>query len=205
MELEIIHDLVDQFGYIGLFLSLWLGVFGAPVPNEIIVMTVGLVSSSEVLVVWKAWIAVYTGIVCALTSCYLLGRLLGNPLLNWLKGKKRLNHSVQNAIRFMNKYHTYSLPFSYFFPGLRNFVPFLYGMSRLRFKTFALLAYSASGIWVTIFFSLGFWFGEEMDTITLLLNEILFIGMALLVLAFVLLLWKKRIRALRSKNKNSER
>ncbi|MET3699459.1 membrane protein DedA with SNARE-associated domain [Bacillus oleivorans] len=201
MDLESLQSILDQFNYFGLFLWLWLGVFGAPIPNEIIVMTIGFASSTDLLISPYAFIAVYLGIVGALTTCYLLGRLLGKPLLKWIKQKKRLNQSLEKAIRFMNKHHTFSLPLSYFLPGFRNFVPFLYGISKLSYKKFALLSYSAALVWVTGVFFLGYWFGEEIDTIQLVIEEIIIVAGAILILLTVFLVWKRKKREVKAPSK----
>ncbi|GAA0326535.1 DedA family protein [Bacillus carboniphilus] len=193
MELESIAEVVDQFGYVGLFLWLWLGVFGAPIPNEVIVLTVGFISSSEVLVIGYAFFVVYLGIVCALTTTYLLGRCVGSPLLLQLKKYKRFSHSIDRSLNFMNKYHTFSLPLSYFLPGLRNLVPFLYGVSKLKYKTFAILAYSAAFVWTVALFQIGYWFGEEIDTLRIYFREAVLVGLAGLgVTAYFI--WRKRKR-----------
>ncbi|WML47089.1 hypothetical protein RCG23_16045 [Neobacillus sp. PS3-34] len=42
MEMEMLLQFFEDNGYLGIFLWLWLGIFGLPVPNEIISMTVGL-------------------------------------------------------------------------------------------------------------------------------------------------------------------
>ncbi|HWO77191.1 MAG TPA: DedA family protein [Bacillus sp. (in: firmicutes)] len=194
MDLETLESILDEFNYIGLFLWLWLGVFGAPIPNEVIVMTIGFASSTDVLISPYAFITVYLGIVGALTTCYLLGRLLGKPLLKWMKQKKRINHSLEKAIRFMNKYHTFSLPLSYFLPGFRNIVPFLYGLSKLSYKKFALLSYSAALVWVTGVFFLGYWFGEEIDSNQIVIEEIVIVALAILIVLTVLMVWKRKKR-----------
>ncbi|MGG0716080.1 DedA family protein [Robertmurraya massiliosenegalensis] len=199
MELEFILDLIESSGYIGLFLWLWLGVFGAPLPNELIVMTIGIAASQVVLNPIATFLVTYGGIVAALTTAYLLGRFVGGPLLPFFKKRKRFAKVIERSLNVMNKYHSYSLTFSYFIPGLRNFVPFLYGVSKLPFKTFLLFAYSGALAWLSIMFSLGYWFGDHRERIFQMETEFLFVGAFLVATYFIFkLIQRKRKRKIKS-------
>lgn len=193
MDLDFILNIIEDGGYLGLFLWLWLGVFGAPVPNEVIAMTVGLAASQEVLNPLITFFVTYAGIVAALTTCYTIGKYLGGPFLRFFQKRKRFSKTIDKSLKIMDKYHAYSLSFSYFFPGLRNFVPFLYGVSKLPFKMFALFAYSGSLVWLTITFSLGYWFGDYKDRIFEMETEILIVAVILL-LGFMVFKYFKRKR-----------
>lgn len=181
MELDFILNLIEENGYIGLFLWLWIGVFGIPIPNEIISMTIGLAASMKVLNPIVMFIVTYLGILAALTTSYLIGKYIGRPLLPFFEKRKRSATVIEKSLRIMDKYHAYSLTFSYFIPGMRNFVPFLYGLSKLPFKTFIIFAYTGAAIWLTIFFSLGYWFGDHKETIVEYEKEILLIAGAVLM------------------------
>lgn len=194
MELEFILDIIEKGGYVGLFLWLWLGVFGAPLPNEIIAMTVGLAASEDVLHPVVTFFVTYGGILSALSTAYLLGRFIGRPLLPFFLKKKRFSKVIKRSFKVMEKYHSYSLSVSYFIPGLRNFVPFLYGVSKLPFKTFALFAYSGAFVWLSITFSLGYWFGDHKEKIFQLEKEFLILGCMVLgvYIVFTLFKWKRK-------------
>ncbi|WP_407639595.1 DedA family protein [Anaerobacillus alkalidiazotrophicus] len=60
----------------------------------------------------------------------------------------------------------YSLIISYFIPGVRNFVPFLYGMMRHSYLRFALLSYFTAFVWFSLFFYLGMITGQNSDSST---------------------------------------
>ena len=192
MDLDLLLNIIEEGGYVGLFFWLWLGIFGLPVPNEVIIMTVGLASSMKVLNPFLTFIVTYAGILCALTTSYALGRFLGRPLIGILRKRKRFDHSISEALQLIEKYHAYSLIISYFLPGLRNIVPFVFGSSRLSFKTFALFAYSAALLWLTIMFTLGYLFGDNIDKIMLYGQELLAVLAAVIVIYLIIRLVKKR-------------
>ncbi len=163
METEIILNLIKELGYLGIFLWLWLGMFGVPLPNEVIVTTVGYLSTTPYLQVEKVFVSGYLGIVASLSTSYLLGRLLGGKLVRYLAKKSGTKSSIRKALHLIKKYHVYSLIISYFIPGVRNFVPFLYGMMRLSYFRFALLSYSTAFVWFCLFFILGRMSGLNED------------------------------------------
>lgn len=55
MELQDLLLFIEQYGYFALFFSLWLGIIGMPLPDEMIVMSGGFLSSLEKMVVWKSF------------------------------------------------------------------------------------------------------------------------------------------------------
>lgn len=196
MDLELIMDIIEKNGYLGLFLWLWFGVFGLPIPNEVISMTVGLAASLGALHPISAFAVTYGGILAALTTLYMLGRLVGSRLISYLEKKKRLSGTLKKSLMLMEKYHALSLSFSYFIPGVRNFVPLLYGFSRLSFQNFALFAYTGAFIWLLIVFSLGYLFGDNMEVV-LKYGEELAIGAfltALFLIAYRIIRKKKSSR-----------
>ncbi|PLR92642.1 DedA family protein [Bacillus sp. T33-2] len=165
MDLDIILNVIEDNGYIGLFLWLWFGIFGVPIPNEMIIMTVGLASSMKAMNPFIAFFVTYAGITAAVTTSYILGRLLGRRLLKVLQRRKRFAHTIESSLKLMEKHHAFSLSLSYFIPGVRNFLPLLYGFSRLSFKTFAVFAYSGALVWLAIVFTLGYLFGDNIGAI----------------------------------------
>ncbi len=163
MELDVLLTTLKEVGYVGIFLWLWLGMLGIPVPNEAIVTTIGYLSSTNTLQADIVFLVGYLGIVASLTTSYLLGKVLGKNLVVFLSKKKGTKRSIRKALHLIKKYHVYSLVVSYFIPGVRIFVPFLYGMMRLSYFRFALLSYTTAFIWFCLFFSLGMLSGTNKD------------------------------------------
>jgi membrane-associated protein len=155
MEIDILVNVVKELGYLGIFLWLWLGMLGIPIPNEIIVTAIGYLATTHILQFEIVFIAGYLGIVASLTTSYLLGRIVGKPLVRFFSKRKSTKESIRKGIHLIKKFHVYSLVISYFIPGVRNFVPFLYGMMRLPYLRFALLSYSTAFVWFSLFFTLG--------------------------------------------------
>lgn len=194
MELEQLLQFVETHGYIGLFFWVWLGIFGLPIPNEILSMTVGMATYQKVLNPFITFIVFYAGIIAALTTCYLLGKYIGRPLIGFLEKRKRYANLINKSFKLIEKHHAFSLSLSYFLPGIRNFVPFLYGFSKLPFRTFAIFSYTAALVWLCITFTLGYLFGDHMDVIIHYGKEFLIGAIVLLFIYIVIKIILRRRR-----------
>jgi membrane-associated protein len=195
MDLELVINIIEDNGYFGLFLWLWFGVFVIPVPNEVILMTVGLASAKGSMNPILAFLVTYLGISAAFTSSYLTGRVIGRRLLRLLGKKKRFANSIESAMKLMEKYHAFSLSLSCFAPGLRYLVPLLYGFSRLPIKTFALFAYSGAVVWVSIIFMLGYLFGDKMDIVMKYNKEFWLVILAFVIISTIFVYRRRKVRA----------
>ncbi|WP_216830215.1 DedA family protein [Alkalihalobacterium elongatum] len=150
MEWEMIVSVLYDFGYGGLFLWLWLGMFIFPVPNEVIVISIGWLSNGYLEVI-PAFAAAYFGIITATTTTFLIGRFAGAPLLSKLKNRA----PIKKGKKLIDEHGTYALFFCCFFAGLRHAIPFLCGTRKLSYVTFALVSYTSCFIWCSILFGFG--------------------------------------------------
>lgn len=88
--------LMGHNGYLGLFFCLWLGIIGMPIPDEVVVMTGGMVTSIGVMKPIPAFIVTYLGVVSGLTLGYTVGRILGVNVIDRLKSKPKVASYLPN-------------------------------------------------------------------------------------------------------------
>lgn len=155
MVVDMLTDSVGQFGYLALFFMLWLGIVGMPIPDEVIVLSAGVLTATGVLQVVPAFIATYLGVVSGLSLGYVLGRTVGAPALNWIGRKKGMNKYVARAQALLERYGSYALCISYFLPVVRHVVPYLVGIGKMTFRRYALFSYTTGLVWTLILFVIG--------------------------------------------------
>ncbi|MFC3883338.1 DedA family protein [Bacillus songklensis] len=195
METAELLAIVDNYGYIALFFVLWLGFFGLPVPNEVIVMSSGLVAFKSYLLPIPAFVVTYAGVICSLTTLYLLGRFFHDTIYSRVKKLKKVESYVRQSTRLIEKHGSMALVFSYFLPGVRHFVPFLAGQSHMPYRTFALFGYSTTFVWTSALFASGYFFGQYIDEIVEFIYSYgiaLFLGIFLLVVVYQKISRKRR-------------
>lgn len=165
MDVEGVITLVAQYGYGALFFCLWLGIVGMPIPDEVIVMTGGLVSSLHLLKPVPAFFVTYLGVISGLSLGYILGFKIGAPILDRLLKKKNVNKYLSRSYGLIDRYGPYALCISYFFPVIRHLVPYLVGIRRMSYKRYILFSYTTGLIWTLLFFTVGRFFGMYIGEI----------------------------------------
>lgn len=186
MEFNDLLPYIENYGYIALFFCLWLGIVGAPIPDEIVAMGGGFVSTLGVLQPIPAFLATYLGVVSGLSLGYVLGKLFGSKILKKIMGKKKLKYITRSQV-MISKYGNYALIFSYFFPVVRHVVPYIVGINGMSFKTYALYSYTTGFVWTLLYFMLGKFFGVHMGVISGFTTKYGIIAAILIVLLLIVL------------------
>jgi membrane-associated protein len=199
MSYEWFLSLLQQFGYAALFFVLWLGIVGLPIPDEVIVMTGGAVTVSTLLHPIPAFILTYLGVVSGLTLGYLLGRYAGTPILTRLRRKKKMEKYLRFSETFFQKYGSFAIGISYFFPIIRHVMPYVVGVHKMSFKRYALFSYTTGLVWTFLFFMIGRYVGNHAREVGTLFYEY---GLRVLWLPFVLIAVWGIIRFLTRRNAN---
>ncbi|PGU79427.1 DedA family protein [Bacillus cereus] len=199
MELHELLSYIEQYGYWALFFCLWLGIIGMPIPDEMIVMSGGFVSSLGILSVIPAFLLTYLGVVSGLSLGYILGEIFGTKVLDKLMKKKKAKYLLKSQ-QMVEKYGHYALVTSYFIPVVRHIVPYLVGMNNMPFKTYALYSYTTGFVWTLVYFVLGALFGQHIESIVAIAIEYgLYFGVIVFIVTGILYLYRQKRITLMSK------
>ncbi|MCL1698872.1 DedA family protein [Lysinibacillus sp. Bpr_S20] len=170
MGLQDLVSYIEQYGYFALFFSLWLGIVGMPLPDEMIVMSGGFMSSLDKMSVLKAFVITYLGAVSGLSLGFILGKVFGHKILDKLVKKNKAKYLLKSK-ELIDRYGHFALVISYFIPVVRHILPYLVGMNNMSFKKYALYYYSAGFVWTSIYFTLGLYFGKYIESISMLATK----------------------------------
>jgi len=191
MHNDVLLNLVQQYGYLALFFTLWLGIVGMPIPDEVIVMTGGLVTALGFLNPVPAFIITYLGVISGLSLGFILGQRFGAPVLDRLVQRKKAATYLTKAQAMLQQFGHYALPLSYFLPVVRHLVPYLAGIGKMSYRKYAAYSYTTGFLWTLLYFILGRLFGNNIDKIAHLVTVY---GWYTLTFLFVtgLILWSAR-------------
>lgn len=150
-----------QYGSFALFGLLAVGILALPVPEETLMVLAGALMSHGNLSITTTVLSAFLGSVCGISMSYFIGRTAGHYFLHkigpWIGlTEKRL----QKAHEWFERFGTWTLMIGYFIPGLRHFTGFSAGTTDLEFNRFALFAYTGAFLWVSVFLSFGYFFGD---------------------------------------------
>ncbi|WP_426450432.1 DedA family protein [Paenibacillus sp. S-38] len=194
VTIDTLLSYIHQFGYLALFFALWLGIVGMPIPDEVVVMTGGMVGALHLLKPLPAFVITYVGVVSGLTLGYVLGRVMGHPVLERLRQKKSMEPYIERSYAMLGRYGSGTLVFSYFLPVVRHLVPYLVGINGMPYRTYALYSYSTGFLWTLGYFMLGYYFGDSIDVISRTVTKYGWYVLALLVAGGLAMLWLRPLR-----------
>ena len=161
--IDVIH-LLNQYGYIILFLSLMLELIIIPIPNEALMSYVGVLCfQGKMNLVFSVLIAGTGGIVGASIS-YWVGYKLGTPFIRKFGHYIHMGpEKLEKMSRWYKKYGKVLLVISFFIPGVRHVASIITGVIKLPYRSFAFFAYIGIFLWVGTFITLGNLLGPTWD------------------------------------------
>jgi membrane protein DedA with SNARE-associated domain len=205
MSAAFLH-LIKAYGYLGVFASLMLGIFGLPVPDETIMTFIGFLISKSYLKLIPAVLAAFAGSVCGITLSYAVGWFAGLRLITKYGRYVRVTpEKFERAHRWFERYGKWALFAGYFFPGLRHLTAFSAGAARLEYWVFAPFAYAGGLLWVVSFITLGYFVGEEWHKVMPRVQNYLWVAVgAVVALGLVMFLGYRLRAAFRNKRSRPE-
>jgi len=160
---EIIH-LLNQYGYIILFLSLMIELIIVPIPNEALMSYVGLLCFEGKLNLPLSIIFAGLGGITGATISYWIGYKLGVPFF------RRYGHYIHlgpekldKMSKWYTKYGKVLLLVSFFIPGIRHIASIISGVIKLPYRSFSIFSYIGVVLWVGTFIALGDILGPKLD------------------------------------------
>jgi membrane protein DedA with SNARE-associated domain len=197
--LDILRDLLAQYGYIVVAITLLLENSGLPVPGETVLLLASFLAYSEHSLSLE-WI-IPIGIVAATVGDnigFYLGHRGGRPLLNRYQKMFRVRDEiVERGERLFAHYGPATIFFARFIFGLRVIAGPLAGVLRMPWKKFAIFNFLGASLWVTVISLAGYFFGSEWDTLLHYMKRFNFILASIFVLALLVVWWRKRRAAMR--------
>jgi membrane protein DedA with SNARE-associated domain len=182
--LESIPHFLSTYGYLGIFLLLMVGIVGLPIPDEVVLMFAGYLIFKGYFHPLPTAATAILGTFCGITVSYSLGRSLGYYFLQ--KYGHYIHISLEKLARAQSWFHRvgkWAIFFGYFIVGVRHLTALTAGASRVRFRVFALFAYSGGFLWALSYICLGFFLGEELPKFSPELRRGFFIGSGIVILS----------------------
>ncbi len=170
--MDLFQGWLTQYGYVGLFGLLVLGIVGLPVPDETLLTFAGYLVFKQTLTFPATLAAAFLGTTCGITLSYGIGRGVGPVAVQRFGYVLHLTPAHLDRVQAWYRRHgRYALVFGYFVPGIRHLVAFTAGSARLPWPLFVLFAYAGGLLWAATFIALGYGFGEEWARMSQVLHR----------------------------------
>ncbi|GGB08554.1 DedA family protein [Macrococcus hajekii] len=196
-----IMDVMEQFGYIGVFLLILLENIFPPIPSEVILTFGGfMVTKSNSLNFAGMLIASTLGAVIGALLLYYLGHLLGMKRLESIverygKFLRLSKDDLHKADAWFNRYGGIAVFLCRFVPLIRSLISIPAGLNRMNLVTFTLYTTVGTIIWNAVLIYLGYTLGENWEKVLHTFDTystFFYILMGIGIIAFIIYLYKRK-------------
>lgn len=192
---DIIVSLVGNFGYMGVFIAVFLEYACLPLPSEVLLPFVGLLAATgKISLIGAIFVSVLGGILGSLT-CYAIGYFGGSLIIESLQRKfPSSRKSISKINHFIIKYKKSSVFLTRLVPLTRTYISLVVGT--LKFNIIPFILYSLGGIilWNTLLIVIGYFLGENTQLISKILKDYSFIIIVLIIIFCIYILYKKFLK-----------
>ena len=192
-------DLIEQTGYVGVFLLMFLETVFPPVPSEVIMPIAGLGAARGQMSLWGVILSGTGGAMFGNFFWYLLARVIGihrfRPFIErhgrWLTLDW---YDVEKAERLFGRFGGIVVGVGRMLPTIRSVVSIPAGLLHMRLKTFLLWSTLGTAAWSSALAIAGYLLGQQFRDIEKVVGPLSVIVIAAIVGGYVWrqLTWRKR-------------
>lgn len=154
--MEVANQLIAQYGYYIVFINLALGLLGIPIPDEILLLTVGYFTKFGTLNYLYSIIICFIGTFIGMLISFLIGRKSSQPFIKRAARQFKVpEKSLNRAKNFMRKYGPFSILIGCFIPGVRQIISYFCGLSKMKLSVYIMFAGTGAITWCCLFLTLG--------------------------------------------------
>ena len=158
-----LERLIDYSPYVGILAALCLGSLGAPIPEEIPVVTAGLLARQEVVRWWLALPLCVVGVLSGDIALYWIGRHWGEHVLELRLVRRVLDPARREKLTAAYRKNGLIIVFAArHVMGLRAAAFLTAGVARIPFWKFLAVDGAAVGYGVPLNFSLAYLFADRV-------------------------------------------
>jgi len=196
-----ITSIMEQFGYIGIFLLITLENVFPPIPSEVILTFGGFMTTQTGLSVLGVVVASTFGSVAGAIILYGVGVKLDvnkveRIVEKWGHILRLKKEDVHKANGWFTKYGAWTVFFCRFIPLIRSLISLPAGMSHMNFGQFIILTTLGTLIWNVVLVNIGAAVGGSWETIVHYMDiysNIAYAVLAILIIVAFILFVRKRV------------
>jgi membrane protein DedA with SNARE-associated domain len=194
--MDLLHQFLEEFTYVGIFIALFLGGIGVPLPEEVPILTSGVLAHEAVVRWWVALPLCIVGVLSGDVVLYWVGRHWGERVLNWRLVRRVLSPERERTLK--EAYHRHGVKIIFtarHVIGLRAAAFLTAGIVRIPFLRFLAADAAAAMIGVPTSFGLAYFFTDRLHQILADVRRVerwgLLLGLAALAAWLTVRAWRR--------------
>ena len=198
---EIMLSIMEQFGYLGVFLLIAIENIFPPIPSEAVLLFGGFMTTYTGLNIIVMIIAATLGSLVGAIVLYGLGRILSKERLKKIVSGKigkilRLKaEDIDKADKWFYEKGNKTVFFCRFVPIVRSLISIPAGISKMPMGKFLIYTTAGSTVWNAVLLIIGNIVGENWTNMLVIFEQYSHITLIVLVIIFIigclLFYWKK--------------
>ena len=192
---QIIINIMEQVGYLGVFLLIAIENIFPPIPSEVILVFGGFMTTYTSLNIPIMILAATLGSLLGAIVLYYIGKIFNKERLKRIVNGKigkvlRLKASdIEKADKWFDTKGNKTVFFCRFIPIVRSLISIPAGMSEMPMQKFLLYTITGSLIWNTVLIIVGSIVGDKWEIIVGYLDDFSNIILIILVIIFVVAMY----------------
>ncbi len=183
-----VTQIMEQYGYLGIFFIMVVENLFPPIPSEIVLPFGGFVTTYSKLTVPMVIFIATLGSLAGAVILYAIGMVLTMERVEWIvdrygKWLRIRRKDIHKAFDWFERYGKWTVFFGRMVPLIRSLISIPAGMSRMNFPLFLLYTTLGSIIWNTLLVVIGSSLGNNWEVITEKINVYSNVVYALIAIA----------------------
>ena len=189
---EFMLSIMEQFGYLGVFLLIAIENIFPPIPSEVVLLFGGFMTTYTELNVILMIVAATLGSLLGAIVLYYVGKILNKERLKKLVSGKlgkilRIKtEDIDKADKWFDTKGNKTVFFCRFIPIVRSLISIPAGMSEMPMLKFLIYTIAGSTIWNTVLIVIGNKVGENWVNILNIFENYSHITLIVLILIFII-------------------
>jgi membrane protein DedA with SNARE-associated domain len=190
---EFVVNIAREFGYLGIFIMMFLESTFFPFPSEVAMIPAGILAAkSEMNLLLAILVGTFGSLTGALFNYYLARKFGRAGVLKFGKYFFFNEEKLQKMETFFVKHGSFSTFFARLIPGVRQLVSLPAGLSKMNLGKFALYTTLGAGLWVTVLALLGYVIGDNEALVEEYLHQIVLGTLAFIFIVSVFYIYKTK-------------
>ncbi|MDK8323397.1 MAG: DedA family protein [Campylobacter ureolyticus] len=182
-----IVNLVESWGYLGIFCMMFLESSFFPFPSEVAMIPAGYLVFQGKMNIFLAFFAGTFGSLMGAIFNYYLCYFFGRNLIDrYGKYVGIDDDKMQKFESFFNRHGEISTFNCRLIPGIRQYISLPAGLARMNIFRFSLFTTLGAGIWVAVLLGLGYFLGQNETILKEKLHIITILLLFFVILTFII-------------------
>ena len=196
---EWIPNVMNQLGYWGIGLLMFLENLFPPIPSELIMPLAGFTVAKGQMDFILVIVAGVVGTILGAFPWYYVGKFISEERLEHLADKYGKwiiisSKDIKKANNWFNEHGGKAVFFCRLVPGVRTLISLPAGINNMPLIPFTLYSTLGTTIWVTFLTFLGYKLGNNYELVDQYLGPVSKIVLAIIVIFFILWIVRKQMR-----------